>query len=153
VITIHVPPLRERREDIRVLALHFLRLYATKNNRRLEGLSDEAVRRLEAYQWPGNVRELENVMERAVVLARGTAVEVGDLPEEIAGAAPLPEGVLTVRIGTPLAEVEQRLLDATLQATKGDKSLAARLLGIDRTTVARKLRRWDESDEITGGST
>jgi two-component system response regulator HydG len=153
VITINVPPLRERREDIRVLALHFLRLYATKNNRRLEGLSDEAVRRLEAYQWPGNVRELENVMERAVVLARGTAVEVGDLPEEIAGAAPLPEGVLTVRIGTPLAEVEQRLHDATLQATKGDKSLAARLLGIDRTTVARKLRRWDESDEITGGST
>ena len=153
VITVNVPPLRERREDIRVLALHFLRLYATKNNRRLEGVSDEAVRRLEAYQWPGNVRELENVMERAVVLARGTAVEVGDLPEEIAGAAPLPEGVFTVRIGTPLAEVEQRLLDATLQATKGDKSLAARLLGIDRTTVARKLRRWDESDEITGGST
>jgi two-component system response regulator HydG len=151
VITIHVPPLRERREDIRVLALHFLRLYATKNNRRLEGLSDEAIRRLEAYQWPGNVRELENVMERAVVLARGATLEVGDLPEHIAGATPLPEGVLTVRIGTPLAEVEQQLLEATLQATKGDKSLAARLLGIDRTTVARKLRRWDEDDTPGGG--
>src|SRR5438034_4841331 len=72
VITLTVPPLRERREDVRVLAEHFLRVYAAKNNRRLqEGLSEEALRRLEAHPWPGNVRELENVIERAVVLARG----------------------------------------------------------------------------------
>ena len=73
VITIRVPPLRERREDIRLLAQHFLRFYAAKNNRKLEGFTDEALRRLEAYAWPGNVRELENVIERAVVLARGIA--------------------------------------------------------------------------------
>jgi two-component system response regulator HydG len=145
VITIHVPPLRERREDIPVLAQHFLRVYAAKNNRRLDGLTDEALRRLEAYAWPGNVRELENVIERGVVLARGSQVDVADLPAEIAGATPLPEGVLTVRIGTPLAEVEQRLLDETLRVTKGNKTLTAKLLGIDVRTVSRKLERLEES--------
>ena len=94
VITITVPPLRERREDIRLLAQHFLRVYAAKNNRTLEGFTDEAIRRLEGYAWPGNVRELENVIERGVVLARGALMDVTDLPEEIAGATPLPEGVL-----------------------------------------------------------
>jgi two-component system response regulator HydG len=152
VITIVVPPLRERREDIRVLAEHFLRLYAAKNNRRLEGFTDEALRRLEGYSWPGNVRELENVVERGVVLARGSQIDLADLPEEIAGAAPLPEGTLSVRIGTPLAEVEKRLLEATLRATKGNKTLTARLLGIDVRTVARKLERWDEgAGEAHGG--
>jgi len=147
VITITVPPLRERREDISVLAQHFLRVYAAKNNRRLEGLTDDAVRRLEAYAWPGNVRELENVIERGVVLARGARVDVTDLPPEIAGATPLPEGVLTVRIGTPLAEIEARLLDATLRATKGNKTLTAKLLGIDPRTVSRKLERQDEAED------
>ncbi len=147
VITINVPPLRERREDISVLAQHFLRVYAAKNNRRLEGLTDDAVRRLEAYAWPGNVRELENVIERGVVLARGARVDVTDLPPEIAGATPLPEGVLTVRIGTPLAEIEARLLDATLRATKGNKTLTAKLLGIDPRTVSRKLERQDEAED------
>jgi two-component system response regulator HydG len=147
VITVHVPPLRERREDIPMLAQHFLRLYGAKNNRRLDGLTDDALRRLEAYAWPGNVRELENVIERGVVLARGGQMDVADLPPEIAGATPLPEGVLTVRIGTPLAEVEQRLLDETLRVTKGNKTLTARLLGIDVRTVARKLERLEESAE------
>jgi two-component system response regulator HydG len=152
VITITVPPLRERREDIRVLAQHFLRVYAAKNNRTLEGFTDDAVRRLEAYTWPGNVRELENVIERGVVLARGGLMDVADLPEEIAGATPLPEGVLTVRIGTPLAEVEQRLLEETLRVTKGNKTLTAKLLGIDPRTVSRKLERQDELDEGGGAA-
>src|SRR5438552_364683 len=147
VITLIVPPLRERREDIHVLAQHFLRVYSAKNNRRLEGFTDDAIRRLEAYAWPGNVRELENVIERGVVLARGALMDVADLPEEIAGATPLPEGVLSVRIGTPLAEVEARLLEETLRATKGNKTLTAKLLGIDPRTASRKLERWDEADD------
>jgi len=150
VITLTVPPLRERREDIHVLAQHFLRVYSAKNNRRLEGFTDDAIRRLEAYAWPGNVRELENVIERGVVLARGALMDVADLPEEIAGATPLPEGVLSVRIGTPLAEVEARLLEETLRATKGNKTLTAKLLGIDPRTVSRKLERQDEDE---GGTT
>ena len=147
VITITVPPLRERREDIRLLAQHFLRVYAAKNNRRLEGFTDEAVRRLEAHAWPGNVRELENVIERGVVLAKGALMDITDLPEEIAGATPLPEGVLTVRIGTPLAEIEARLLDETLRVTRGNKTLTAKLLGIDVRTVSRKLERRDDADD------
>jgi two-component system response regulator HydG len=144
VITTNVPPLRERREDIRVLAQHFLRVYAAKNNRKLDGFSDEAVRRLEAYAWPGNVRELENVIERGVVLARGSVMELTDLPEEIVGATPLPEGVLSVRIGTSLAEVERRLLEETLRVTKGNRTLTAKLLGIDPKTVYRKLGRAED---------
>ena len=104
----------------------------------------EAVRQLEAFAWPGNIRQLENVIERAVVLARGARIEVSDLPPEIAGATPLPEGVLTIRIGTPLAEVEARLLDETLRVTKGNKTLTARLLGIDPRTVSRKLERQED---------
>ncbi len=150
VITVNVPPLRERREDIRVLAQHFLRVYSAKNNRRLDGLSDEALRRLEAYAWPGNVRELENVIERAVVLAHGALVELTDLPEEVAGATPLPEGVLSVRVGTPLAEVERRLLEETLRAMKGNRTLTAKLLGIDPKTVYRKLGRADDTPDDSG---
>jgi two-component system, NtrC family, response regulator HydG len=151
VITITVPPLRERREDIRLLAEHFLRVYAAKNARRPDGFTDEALRHLEGYSWAGNVRELENVVERGVVLARGALIDLPDLPEEIAGATPLPEGVMSVRIGTPLAEIEKRLLEATLRATKGNKTLTAKLLGIDVRTVARKLERWDEAEAAVEG--
>ena len=146
VITIRVPPLRERREDIRLLTQHFVSFYAAKNNRKLEGLTEDALKRLEAYAWPGNVRELENVIERGVVLARGSVIDVTDLPEEVSGATPIPEGMLTIRIGTPLAEVEQRLLDETLRITRGNKTLTARLLGIDPRTVSRKLERLEEAE-------
>ena len=154
VITVTTPPLRERREDIRVLAQHFLRVYAAKNNRTLEGFSDEALDCLEAYRWPGNVRELENVVERAVVLARGSVIEVGNLPgnvtersvtftrEEPAAGRPgaAPDGVFTIRIGTPLAEIEQRVLEETLRFAKGNRTVTAKLLGIDPKTVFRKLK-------------
>jgi two-component system response regulator HydG len=147
VITVMVPPLRERREDVRVLAEHFLRVYAAKNNRRLdEGVSEEALRRLEAYPWPGNVRELENVIERAVVLARGARIELGDLPDHVAGATPLPEGVLMIKYGTTLAEIERQVLEETLRRTNGNKTLTAKILGIDPKTVFRKLKA-EESEE------
>src|SRR5207247_1608146 len=123
-----------------------------KNNRRLEGFTKEALEHLEGYAWPGNVRELENVIERGVVLAKGSLVDVGDFPEEVAGASPLPEGGLTIRIGTPLAEVEKRLLEETLRATKGNKTLTAKLLGIDVRTVSRKLERQEEEDEASGAA-
>jgi two-component system response regulator HydG len=151
VITVTVPPLRERRDDIRLLAQHFLRIYAAKNNRRLDGFTDDAMARLEGYPWPGNVRELENVIERGVVLARGTLIDVGDLPEEISGAESRGEGTLaqaiTALVGTPLADVERRLLDETLRVAKGNKTLTAKLLGIDVRTVARKLERQEDGEE------
>src|SRR5437667_3166530 len=150
VITMNVPPLRERSEDIRVLAQHFLRVYAAKNNRRLEGFTDDAIRRLEAYAWPGNVRELENVIERGVVLTQGALMDMTDLPPEIAGATPLPRDAILELVGTPLADIERRLLDETLRITGGNKTQAAKLLGIDVRTVARKLER--REDDLAEGS-
>jgi two-component system response regulator HydG len=161
VITIQVPPLREKREDVPLLAQHFLRVYAAKNNRQLDGFTDEALSCLEAYSWPGNVRELENVVERAVVLARGTRVDVTDLPDAVrersvmlmrggpGGAgegAGVPEGVFQIRVGTPLAEVEARLLEETLRLNHGNKTLTAKMLGIDPKTVFRKLKQGEAED-------
>ncbi len=148
VITVPVPPLRQRQEDIPMLAHHFLRVYAAKNNRRLEGFSEDALRRLEAYAWPGNVRELENAVERAVVLARESVIEVADLPGSVVGTAPRVEGLVSIPVGTPLAEVEQRLLEETLRHTKGNKTLAAKLLGIDPKTVFRKLKQGGGEDAV-----
>jgi two-component system response regulator HydG len=164
VITIQVPPLREKHEDVPVLAQHFLRVYAAKNNRQLDGFSDEALGCLEAYSWPGNVRELENVVERAVVLARGARVDAGDLPDAVRerpvmlmrggtpglgdgpGAPVVPEGVFQIRVGTPLAEVEARLLEETLRLNHGNKTLTAKMLGIDPKTVFRKLKQGEAED-------
>jgi two-component system response regulator HydG len=91
------------------------------------------------YAWPGNVRELENVIERAVVLSRSDALAEGDLPEHIANAAPNAAAQLTFEIGTPLDEIELRVIRETLRRTKGDKSVAAQLLGISTRTIYRKL--------------
>ena len=148
VITIRVPPLRERYEDVRVLAQHFLRVYAAKNGRKLEGFTAEAIQRLEAYAWPGNVRELENLVERSVVLARKDRIDAEDLPEEVAGVKRPPRDAILELIGSPLAEIEQRLLDETLRITGGNKTQAAKLLGIDVRTVARKLERREDADEV-----
>jgi two-component system response regulator HydG len=150
VITVRVPPLRERHEDIRVLAQHYLRVYAAKNGRKLEGFSNEALERLESYAWPGNVRELENLIERTVLLARKDRIDAEDLPEEVAGVKRPPRDAILELVGTPLAEIEQRLLDETLRITGGNKTQAAKLLGIDVRTVARKLER--REDDLAEGS-
>ncbi len=147
VITITVPPLRERPEDIPLLAEHFLRVYAAKNNRKLEGFTLEAMRRLESYAWPGNVRQLENVIERTVVLARDRRIDADDLPAEIGGVKRPPRDAILDLVGVPLDEIEQRLLDETLRITGGNKTQAAKLLGIDVRTVARKLERRDEPED------
>ena len=152
VITITVPPLRERREDIPVLAHHFLRVYAAKNNRRLDGFSEEAMVRLEGHSWPGNVRELENAIERAVVLASGSVTEVTDLPESVIEPVPRSDWVKAIPIGTPLAEIEQRVLEETLRYTGGNKTLAAKFLGIDPSTVYRKLRHGEPDDASVADS-
>src|SRR6058998_2763783 len=149
VITVRVPPLRERHEDIRLLAQHYLRVYAAKNGRKLEGLSNEALERLESYAWPGNVRELENLIERTVLLARKDRIDAEDLPEEVAGVKRPPRDAILELVGTPLADIEQRLLDETLRITGGNKTQAAKLLGIDVRTVARKLER-REDDQAEG---
>ena len=140
VISVTVPPLRERRDDVPLLAQHFLRRHAARNHRTLDGFTEAGLARLADYDWPGNVRELEHAIERAVVLARGPLVDVTDLPEGVAQAEPSSSRVVPIPIGMPLEEVEQRLIEETLRQTKGDKELAAKLLGIASRTIYRKLK-------------
>jgi two-component system response regulator HydG len=139
VIAITAPPLRARREDIPLLVDHFLGLYCTKNGRPRLHPTRGALDRLMEYAWPGNVRELENVIERAVVLSRSDALGEGDLPEHVANAPPSAASALTFEIGTTLDEIELRVIRETLRRTKGDKSVAAQLLGISTRTIYRKL--------------
>jgi DNA-binding NtrC family response regulator len=139
VIAITAPPLRTRREDVPLLVDHFLGVYCTKNGRPRLSVPADVMAKLLDYGWPGNVRELENVVERAAVLCRGDSVTLADLPEAVAQAEAAAPDVLVVAIGTPLADVEQRLIKETLKHTDGDKTLAAQLLGISARTIYRKL--------------
>jgi DNA-binding NtrC family response regulator len=139
VIAVTAPPLRARREDIPLLVDHFLGVYCTKNGRARLTVPSEVLHKLMDYSWPGNVRELENVIERAAVLCRSEVLGLSDLPDAVASATPRPPSELTFSIGTPLSEVEQRMIRDTLSHTGGDKSLAAQLLGISTRTIYRKL--------------
>ncbi|HXN32112.1 MAG TPA: sigma-54 dependent transcriptional regulator [Polyangiaceae bacterium] len=139
VIAITAPPLRARREDVPLLVDHFLGLYCAKNGRPRLHPTRGALDRMMDYAWPGNVRELENVIERAVVLSRGDALGESDLPDHIASATPSAPTQLTFEVGTTLDEIELRVIRETLRHTKGDKSVAAQLLGISTRTIYRKL--------------
>jgi DNA-binding NtrC family response regulator len=140
VFHLHMPPLRERREDIAPLAARFVAFYADQNERPVEGLSHDALAALERYPWPGNVRELRNAIERAVVLARGSVVELGDLPQSIAR----PLVVIERGRGEvePLHEVERRAIFAALDNFAQNKTRAARALGISLKTLHNKLKRY-----------
>jgi DNA-binding NtrC family response regulator len=139
VIALTAPPLRSRREDVALLVDHFLGIYCKKNGRARLSVPRDVLARLMDYGWPGNVRELENVIERAAVLCRGDVLRLEDLPDSVAQAsAPVPDA-LSFPIGTPLDEVEMRMIRETLKHTQGDKPLAAQLLRISARTIYRKL--------------
>ena len=146
VIAITAPPLRARRDDIPLLVDHFLGKYCKKNGRARLVAPPEVTQILTEYPWPGNVRELENVIERAVVLCRGSRLEVTDLPDTLREAPPTEASTVTFSVGTPLDEVERRLLRETLRYAKGDKSVAAQLLGISTRTIYRKLGEMEGAD-------
>jgi two-component system response regulator HydG len=144
VIAISVPPLRDRRDDVPLLVDHFLSRFREKNQKAVTGCTRAALDVLCEYSWPGNVRELENAMERAVVLTKNAVIDVDDLPREVRGAPALglnggSSHALSFEIGTPLEEIELRVIHETLRHTKGDKRLAAQLLGIATRTIYRKL--------------
>src|SRR3984885_11289131 len=152
VIAITAPPLRARREDVPLLVDHFLGLYCAKNGRPRLKPTRAALDRMLDYPWPGNVRELENVIERAVVLSRNESLSDQDLPEVIAHAAAPAPTKLAFDVGTPLEEIELRVIKETLRSTKGDKSLAAQLLGISTRTIYRKLDGVNEDGELASGA-
>jgi two-component system response regulator HydG len=153
VIPVNVPPLRDRRDDVPLLVQHFLQLYAEKNAKPIAGCTPGALELLADYPWPGNVRELENTIERAVVLTRSGMIDEEALPREVRDAAitgvtgGAPPGGLTFAVGTPLAEIEMRVIRETLRHTRGDKRLAAKLLGIATRTIYRRLEEKHPDDE------
>jgi two-component system response regulator HydG len=160
VVSVRLPPLRERREDVLALASFFLRRVGESLPKHVAGFSAAAAAALEAYGWPGNVRELQHAVERAVILSRGEVIERDDLPETIRAAAPdssayaLASGAAPIEIplGTPMDEVERIVIRRTLEQTKGDKNLAAQILGIAARTIYRKLDRDEEGRLLPGES-
>jgi len=139
VINIELPPLRHRGEDVILLANYFLQIYNQKNGKDLGGFTRQAVEALSRHSWPGNVRELENCIERCVVLSKGPFIDADVLPPTVLAGRSRYEQVV-IPVGTPLEQAELRLIEATLQATGGDKETAARILGINPRTIYRKLK-------------
>lgn len=159
VFPIHVPALRERREDIHPLVIHFLEYYKQRTGRFVSGISKAALQALINYDWPGNVRELENAMERAVIIASGRKIELEDLPQavnkfgrdqaamaRVERAQAASEGrstKLEIDVPSSMDEIERHAIEATLDYTSGDKTRAARLLNIGRKTIYRKLEQYN----------
>jgi two-component system response regulator PilR (NtrC family) len=151
VITIELPPLRERRDDIPILATHFLRQYAEENERRIDGLSPQAMDAICDYDWPGNVRELQNALERSVVLCRGSTVEVDELPHAVRAAdadrtptAEIPPDGLNFR--DAVAEFQGHLIRQALERSGGVQRQAAKLLRLSPTTLNEMVHRLGLAD-------
>ena len=138
VVPVTLPPLRERREDIPLLAEHFLSEIAERNGKLIRGFSPQAMDLLVRNRWKGNVRELENVVERAVIMTRGDLIQPGDLPGHITDEGEAPSaGIIP---GRPLSDLEREAILSTLEMTGGNRTETAKLLGISRRTLQYKLK-------------
>jgi len=155
VITLTLPPLREREGDIPLLAHHFLEIFTKKNNKDVKGFTQEALEVMLQYSWPRNVRQMENAIERAVVLTKGEMINPGDLPPEILKAVEpktpkavlMDEKTISISLGTPMETIEKRVIEETLRYSRGDKNLASKILGISARTIYRKIEEEKENDE------
>jgi two-component system response regulator HydG len=142
VVQIKLPPLRERKADIPLLVNTFLEKFSDAA-RPIRSISEDAMRRIMGYDWPGNIRELENAIERAVALGSGPILHVGDLPSNLQYTP--SEKISDVEELVPLETLERRAIFRALQETSGDKLAAARLLGIGKTTLYRKLKQYESA--------
>src|SRR5256884_5836742 len=165
VFPIHVPALRERREDIHPLVIYFLEYYKQRTGRFVSGISKAALQVLINYDWPGNVRELENAMERAVIIASGRRIELEDLPpavnkfgrqqeamvraERAQAASEGRSAKLEIEVPSSMDEIERHAIEATLDYTSGDKTRAAKLLNIGRKTIYRKLDQYNGKGNLS----
>ena len=146
VVEINVPPLRERKEDIELLSLEFLKRIAQDEKKKIEGISPSARKALYDYKWEGNIRELRNAIESAVAMARGKTIELDDLPSHIRGYS--KSSVVTLSLPMTMEEAEKKIILDTIAYCKGNKTKAAEVLEIGRKTLHRKLAEWrDASDE------
>jgi two-component system nitrogen regulation response regulator GlnG len=171
VVRVHLPPLRERRDDVAVLVDYFLQRLRKDDKSRIRGIATDALRALEAYPWPGNVRELENVVQRAAILAKSDMILQGDLPAEIFQTAPAPAGAPAEAAGAaPVIEadparilfdrakrdpqfkiipwVERELIRQALVETKGNQVQASKLLGITRATLRKRVDKFGIKREL-----
>jgi DNA-binding NtrC family response regulator len=146
VLSLKIPPLRDRRQDIPLLVGHFLERHARSSGHD-RNISDDALKVMLAYDWPGNVRELENCLERACAFSTGPAIHVADLPSSIhsASSSLIDEGNGSSKI-LPMAELERQTILGTIAQLNGDKLMAARMLGIGKTTLYRKLKEYQIQD-------
>jgi two-component system response regulator HydG len=143
VVPLTLPPLRERREDVPLLADHFLNLYREKNRKPVRRISGKALDLLIRYDWPGNIRELENCIERAVILSRDEVLVPADLPPQIRMLSPEEgKGAFALPAGMSLEEVERALIVKTLDETGGNRTRASEILGINRRTLQNKLKQY-----------
>jgi two-component system response regulator HydG len=145
VITLRVPTLRQRREDLPALSMHFLNKYARKNRKQIRGFNDRALGVLIHYDWPGNVRQLENCVERAVVVCQGREIEPKHLPREIMVSSRVSEEMPQVP-GTSMAELEKFAILKTLEHVRGSTSKAAEILGISPRKIQYRLAEYRETD-------
>jgi len=141
-ITLTIPPLRERRDDIPLLSACFLEKFRAKHRHAVDRIAPDAQQALLQYRWPGNVREFEHVIERAVIVADGSTITVHDLPSTVTGLSPRPaSSAFTIPPDHTLAEIEKLAILHTLEQTRGNKRKAATLLGVYRPTLYSKLRK------------
>ncbi|MFT5368344.1 MAG: DNA-binding NtrC family response regulator [Candidatus Latescibacterota bacterium] len=152
VLHIEMPPLRERPKDVPLLVTVFLDRFAQENGMSHKNITDEALEKLTAYNWPGNVRELKNITERLAVNAQSDTIEATHLPPQFQNIVPEPEPSsnfdLTPLVGIPLESIEKMLIDITLQNTHGNRTRAARLLGISLRTLQRKLKEYGQEEMV-----
>src|SRR5207245_937271 len=146
VIAIHLPPLRERRDDIQILWEEFLSRIAKERDEQPKALAEEAKGALLAYDWPGNVRELENALERAVVLSKGTTIDLAALPDKLTERRTEPLVAERPHVNPTLDVIERAYITWVLQSEGGNKTRAAEVLGIDPSTLYRKLSRYEGGD-------
>jgi two-component system response regulator HydG len=141
VVQIHVPPLRARPGDVRILANHFIEQIAARSGKRAPALGEDAARKLVAYDWPGNIRELQNCVERVMALSESTAITLQDLPETVREFVATPTRTATGRPDelVTLEQLERRYIQQVLEVTRNNKSEAAKILGIDRRSLYRRL--------------
>ncbi len=143
VVGLEVPPIRERREDISLLTGFFLKRYAERNKRILKGFTPRAIDLLMRYEWPGNVREIENVVERAVIMARGEMITPAEFPEILQQLDPEVKATyVNLSPGRTLKDVEKDMILRTLEETEGNRTHAAKILGISRRTLQLKLKEY-----------
>ena len=152
MFSIHVPPLRERCNDVSNLAHYFLQKYKIRSNQAFVGFTPEALNALQNYAWPGNVRELENTIERAVIICRSDRIRLDDLPENIrmcyhqtgiADPEPVLPAVEDVPVPLNTEETEKEIILRALRSTQGNVSKAASVIGISRRTLYRKMEKYN----------